>query len=100
MIQPAIKAINQATYNLISKLFALCVFCTITISCSLRLKERMHVASIEHVSIIVLPATINLYYNFYLFFFPPDFFFDRILAAEAVARAAKDATAAAPKLKI
>ena len=60
----------------------------------------MNLASIEHVSIIVLPATINLYHKFYLFFFPPDFFFDRILAAEAVARAAKDATAAAPKLKI
>jgi hypothetical protein len=28
------------------------------------------------------------------------FFFERIFAAEAVARAAKDATAAAPKLKI
>ena len=34
-----------------------------------------------------------------LFFFPEGFFFDRILAAEAVARAARPATAAAPKLK-
>ena len=34
-----------------------------------------------------------------LFFFPDGFFFDRILAAEAVARAARPATAAAPKLK-
>ena len=29
-----------------------CVFCTITISCSLRLKRRIHLSSIEHVSFI------------------------------------------------
>jgi len=34
-----------------------------------------------------------------LFFFPEGFFFDRILAADAVARAARPATAAAPKLQ-
>ena len=34
-----------------------------------------------------------------LFFLTGVFFFERIFAAEAVARAAKDATAAAPKLK-
>ena len=39
----------------------LCVFCTITTSCSLRLKERIHLAFIERVAFIELHPTINLY---------------------------------------
>ena len=50
--------------NEVLRCFHHTLFCSIIFSCSLRLKERIHLASIERVSFIELSATINLFCKF------------------------------------